>query len=136
VDQRERYGKDRFILLGMVQRRLIAVACTLHSKRVRTISARNANVAATGRKRTPKIDWNRADAMTATRRRAAAQADPNNRPTTDEEWAAAAPRVPRGSTIPRLKLSQKEFAEAFYISIGAFRDCEQCRTELEGGKGA
>ena len=37
--------------------------------------------------------------------------------------------MPRVSTIPRLKLSQKEFAEAFHISIGAFRDWEQCRKE-------
>jgi len=57
-------------------------------------------------KRTPKIEWSRADKMTAKQRRAAAMADPDNRPMTDEEWAAA-PRVPRVRILRRaLKLSQ------------------------------
>jgi putative transcriptional regulator len=77
----------------------------------------------------PKVDWSRADAMTAKQHRAAAQADPDNRPMTDEEWAAA-PRVPRVSTIRRaLKLSQEEFADAFHIPIGTLRDWEQGRKE-------
>jgi hypothetical protein len=38
------------------------------------------------------IDWGVADAMTDEQRRAAAMADPNAVPMTDEEWAAA-PRV-------------------------------------------
>ena len=80
-------------------------------------------------KRTPKIDWRRAEAMTAKQRRVAAQADDNNRPMTDEEWAGA-PRVPRVSTIRRaLKLSQAEFADAFHIPIGTLRDWEQGRKE-------
>jgi len=80
-------------------------------------------------KRTPNIDWSRADAMTAKQRRSAALADPDNRPMTDEEWAAA-PRVPRVSTIRRaLKLSQEEFADAFHIPIGTLRDWEQGRKE-------
>jgi len=33
--------------------------------------------------RTPKVDWSRAEAMTAKQRRLAAQADDNNRPMTD-----------------------------------------------------
>ena len=57
-------------------------------------------------KRIPKIDWSRADAMTAKQRRAAAMADPDNRPMTEREWAAA-PRVPQVSVIRRaLKLSR------------------------------
>ena len=80
-------------------------------------------------KRTPKIDWSRADAMTAKQRRAAALADPDNRPMTDEEWAAA-PRVPRVGVIRRaLKLSQEDFAGAFHIPIGTLRDWEQGRKE-------
>jgi hypothetical protein len=59
-------------------------------------------------KRTPKVDWRRAEAMTAKQRRVAAQADDNNRPMTDQEWAGA-PRVPRVSTIRRaLKLSRED----------------------------
>jgi uncharacterized protein len=42
IDRRERYGEDRFILLGMVQGRLLAVAYTLRGERVRVISARYA----------------------------------------------------------------------------------------------
>ena len=42
VDRRQRYNEDRFILLGMVQGRLLAVAYTLRGKRARTISARYA----------------------------------------------------------------------------------------------
>jgi putative transcriptional regulator len=67
--------------------------------------------------------------MPAKQRRAAAQPDPDNRPMTDKEWAAA-PRVPRVSTIRRaLKLSQEEFADAFHIPIGTLRDWEQGRKE-------
>jgi len=42
VDRRQRYNEDRFILLGMVQGRLLAVAYTLRGKRARIISARYA----------------------------------------------------------------------------------------------
>ena len=80
-------------------------------------------------KRKPAIDWSRADAMTARQRRAAAMADPDNRPMTDAEWAAA-PRIPQVSVIRRaLKLSQEEFAGAFQIQIGTLRDWEQRRKE-------
>ena len=80
-------------------------------------------------KRIPKIDWSRADAMTAKQRRAAAMADPDNKPMTDEEWTAA-PRVPQVSVIRRaLKLSQEDFAGAFHIQIGTLRDWEQGRKE-------
>lgn len=78
---------------------------------------------------TPKIDWSRADAMTAKQRRAAASADPDNKPMTDDEWAVA-PRVPRVSVIRRaLKLSQEDFAGAFHIPLGTLRDWEQGRKE-------
>jgi len=51
-------------------------------------------------KRTGKIDWSRADAMTAKERRAAALADPDNKPMTDAEWRAA-PHVRRVRIIRR-----------------------------------
>ena len=67
--------------------------------------------------------------MTAKQRRAAAFADSDNKPMTDEEWGAA-PRVPRVSVIRRaLKLSQEDFAGAFKIPIGTLRDWEQGRKE-------
>jgi hypothetical protein len=62
-----------------------------------------------------KIDWSRVDAMTEAERHAAAMADPDARPMTDEEWAQA-PRVPVVSIVRRaLKLSQEQFAAAFRI---------------------
>ncbi len=76
-----------------------------------------------------KIDWTAADAMTAAQRAAAAAADPDARPMTDEEWARA-PRVPQVRIIRRaLKLSQEEFAARFHIPIGTLRDWEQGRKE-------
>jgi putative transcriptional regulator len=77
----------------------------------------------------PKIDWSRADAMTEAERHAAAMADPDIRPMTDEEWARA-PRVPQVSVIRRaLKLSQEQFAATFRIPVGTIRDWEQGRYE-------
>jgi putative transcriptional regulator len=80
-------------------------------------------------KRTPTIDFRRADAMAAKQRRAAAMADPDNRPMTDAEWAAA-PRMPQVGVIRRaLRLSQQDFAGAFHIPLGTLRDWEQGRKE-------
>jgi uncharacterized DUF497 family protein len=39
-DRRRNYGEDRFILLGMVQERLLAVSYTMRDELVRIISAR------------------------------------------------------------------------------------------------
>lgn len=73
------------------------------------------------------IDWSAADAMTEERRHAAAMADPDAIPMTDEEWAKA-PRVAQVKIIRRaLKLSQEEFAASFHIPIGTLRDWEQGR---------
>jgi uncharacterized DUF497 family protein len=41
-DRRQNYGEARFILLGMVQERLLVVAYTLRGKRTRILSARYA----------------------------------------------------------------------------------------------
>ena len=67
--------------------------------------------------------------MTEKDRHAAAMADPDGRPMTDKEWAAAPP-VPQVWLIRRaLKLSQEEFAARFHIPIGTLRDWEQRRKE-------
>jgi uncharacterized DUF497 family protein len=39
-DRRQDYGEDRFVLLGMVEGRVLTVAYTLRNERVRIISAR------------------------------------------------------------------------------------------------
>ena len=41
-DRREDYAEDRYVLLGMVQSRLLAVSYTLRGERIRIISARPA----------------------------------------------------------------------------------------------
>jgi putative transcriptional regulator len=80
-------------------------------------------------KKEPKHDLSRFDAMTDEERHAAAMADPDARPMTDEEWARARP-VPRVWIIRRaFKLSQEEFAAQFHIPIGTLRDWEQGRKE-------
>jgi len=76
-----------------------------------------------------KHDWSRVDAMTDEQRLAAAMADPDARPMTDEQWARARP-VPRVSIIRRaFRLSQEDFAAQFHIPIGTLRDWEQGRKE-------
>jgi putative transcriptional regulator len=80
-------------------------------------------------KKPPTIDWSALDAMTDAERHAAAMADPDACPMTDEEWAEAR-RVPQVRIIRRaLKLSQEEFAASFHIPIGTIRDWEQGRKE-------
>jgi putative transcriptional regulator len=86
-------------------------------------------MSATAKKRKTKADWSALDAMTDEERHAAAMADPDARPMTEEEWAAA-PRVPRTITLRRaLRLTQQEFADDYCIPIGTLRDWEQGRKE-------
>ncbi len=74
-------------------------------------------------------DWTRFDAMTEEQRHAAAMADPDARPMTEEELDRA-PRVPRTKTLRRaLGLSQEEFAARYRIPVGVLRDWETGRTE-------
>jgi putative transcriptional regulator len=75
--------------------------------------------------KTEKHDWSRADAMTDAEVHAAAMADPDARPMTDEEFARAR-RIPRAKIIRRaLRLTQEEFAARFQIPLGTLRDWEQ-----------
>jgi putative transcriptional regulator len=77
----------------------------------------------------PKIKWDRVDAMTEEQRHAAAMADPDARPMTNDEWGRAR-RIPQVSIIRRaLKLSQEQFAATFQIPLGTIRDWEQGRYE-------
>lgn len=58
---------------------------------------------------------------------AAAAADPDARPTTDEAFQQAR-RVPRVRTLRRaLALTQSEFAARYHIPLGTLRDWEQGR---------
>jgi len=79
--------------------------------------------------KTGKFDWTRADAMTDAEVHAAALADPDAQPLTDEDFARMK-LVPRVKTLRRaLRLTQEEFAARFRIPLGTLRDWEQGRTE-------
>jgi putative transcriptional regulator len=66
--------------------------------------------------------------MTEAEVSAAAAADPDARPMSPEELAAAR-RVPRIRTLRRaLDLTQEEFAARYHIPLGTLRDWEQGRT--------
>jgi DNA-binding transcriptional regulator YiaG len=120
-DRRQNYGEDRFICSAWFKSACSPSAtpcatsgCASSRRAVPSHENDDATMKKTA-KRTPKIDWSRADAMTAKQRRTAAWADPDNKPMTDAEWRAA-PRMPQVSIIRRaLKLSQEDFAAAFHF---------------------
>jgi putative transcriptional regulator len=78
-----------------------------------------------------KLDWTRVDAMTEEELHAAAMADPDTKPITEEDLATGRVRlVPRVRTLRRvLRLSQQEFAAYYRIPVGTLRDWEQGRKE-------
>jgi putative transcriptional regulator len=76
-----------------------------------------------------KHDWSAVDALTEEQVHAAALADPDARPLTEERLAKMH-RVPRTKSIRRaLGLSQEEFAARYHIPVGTLRDWEQGRFE-------
>ena len=78
---------------------------------------------------TTKHDWSRVDAMTDEEVHAAALADPDAQPLTDEDMTRMR-RAPRTKTLRRaLGLTQEEFAARYHIPIGMLRDWEQGRFE-------
>jgi putative transcriptional regulator len=78
-----------------------------------------------------QFDGSAVDAMTEEERHAAAMADPDARPITEEDIATGRVRlVPRTRTLRRaLRLSQDEFAARYRIPVGTLRDWEQGRKE-------
>jgi putative transcriptional regulator len=69
--------------------------------------------------------------MTEAEVQAAALADPDAQPLTEEKLARMKP-VPRAKTLRRaLGLTQEEFAARYHIPIGTLRDWEQGRSELD-----
>jgi putative transcriptional regulator len=79
--------------------------------------------------KTPEHDWSRFDAMTEAERHAAALADPDAQPLTEEDFKRMK-RTPRVKIIRRaLGLSQEQFAEQFHIPLGTLRDWEQGRKD-------
>ncbi|HEX5321431.1 MAG TPA: helix-turn-helix domain-containing protein [Stellaceae bacterium] len=79
--------------------------------------------------KTGNHDWQRFDALSEDEVHAAALADPDARPLTEEDFARMK-RVPRIKSLRRaLGLTQEEFAERYRIPVGTLRDWEQGRTE-------
>ena len=80
-------------------------------------------------KKIGKHDWRRFDALTEEAAHAAAIADPDAQPLT-EERIARMKRVPRALTLRRaLGLTQEEFATRYHIPIDTLQDWEQGRLE-------
>jgi putative transcriptional regulator len=80
-------------------------------------------------KKTASHDWRRFDALTEEEAHAAALADPDAQPLTQESLAGMK-RVPRTRTLRRaLGLTEEEFAARYHIPLGTLRDWEQGRSE-------
>jgi putative transcriptional regulator len=74
-------------------------------------------------------DWARLEAMSDEEAHAAALADPDAQPLTEERLAKMK-RAPRTKILRRaLGLSQEEFAARYHIPVGTLRDWEQGRFE-------
>ena len=73
----------------------------------------------------PTANWRRFDAMTEQERHAAALADPDCPPATEDQLASAR-RAPDIKAIRHaLGLTQEEFARTFDLALGTVRDWEQ-----------
>ena len=76
---------------------------------------------------TGKTDWERLKSMSPREALAAAQADPENPPLTPAELARMQPAPDPKAIRESLGLSQREFAEAYQLSLATIRDWEQGR---------
>ena len=80
----------------------------------------------------PKADWSRFDAMSEDERHAAALADPDAQPATDEQLSRMR-RVPNVAAIrAKFGLSIEEFAARFGLSPVVVREWEERRRHLDG----
>jgi putative transcriptional regulator len=130
LDDREDYGEDRYVIIGLVKNRLLFVAYTM---RVRPFASyrpeeRNRMNADNTMKKTAKPskrDWSRFDAMSEAQRHAAAMSDRDALPLTPADFKRMK-RTPQVKLIRRaLSLTQEEFAGRFHIPLGTLRDWEQ-----------
>jgi putative transcriptional regulator len=80
-----------------------------------------------GQRPKDRTDWQNPRAMTDAEVRAAAEADPDNPPLTEDEIARLEP-VPVPKAIrEKLGMTQQEFARTYHLSLSALRDWEQQR---------
>lgn len=73
----------------------------------------------------------RLDAMTEEEIEANALSDPDNPPTTDEEFARMETVVLVRNARHAADMSQPQFAKAFHVTLGRLRDLEQGRTSAD-----
>jgi putative transcriptional regulator len=80
-----------------------------------------------GQRPKDRTDWHKLRAMIDAEVRAAAEADPDNPPLTEDERARLEP-IPLPKAIrEKLGMTQEEFARTFHLSLSALRDWEQQR---------
>lgn len=125
ADDREEYGEERFVIVGMAEGRiLLFVAYAEREERIRIISARrrpNMSKMITSSKM-PRP-------MTPSAVEAAARADRDAQPLTAADLKRMK-RTPQAKIIRRaLALTQEEFAVRYHIPLGTLRDWEQGRAQ-------
>ena len=76
-----------------------------------------------------KTDWAKLKAISPREALAAARADPENPPLTGNELARMQPVPDPAAIREKLGLSQREFAEAYHLSLATIRDWEQGRSQ-------
>ncbi len=81
------------------------------------------------KKASDTFDWTHADAMTGEEIHAAALADPDAQPLTDEQLACMKPFSRIKLLRIKLHLTQEQFAKRYGIPLSTLRDWEQYRTE-------
>jgi len=74
-----------------------------------------------------ETDWDRVDTMTDKEVHAAALADPDAQPTTEEELKRFRRVVDVKDIRKRLSLSQREFANTYHLSVRTLQEWEQRR---------
>jgi len=81
------------------------------------------------KKASDTFDWSRADAMSDEEIHAAALADPDAQPLTEEQARQMKP-VPRVKLLRvKLRLTQEQFAKRYGIPLSTLRDWEQHRSQ-------
>src|SRR5262249_1569785 len=83
----------------------------------------------TKKKASDTFDWSRADAMTDEQIHAAALADPDAQPATDEQLARMKPYSRVKLLRIKLHLTQEQFAKRYGIPVSTLRDWKQYRSE-------
>lgn len=128
LDDREDYGEDRFIIIGIATGQVILlVVYTPRGERIRIIlleEQRNMKKKTTSGK-TPKL----LRSMSREAVEGAARADRDAQPLTLDDLARMK-RTPQVKIVRRaLELTQEEFADRYHIPLGTLRDWEQGRAE-------